>query len=97
MTVHIVARFVARPESAGELRSLLLGLLAPTRAEQGCLRYELLANAADATDFTFVEEWADDAAINAHLATAHLQNAVVQSQPLLAAPLDVRRYSALAV
>ena len=94
MTIHIVARFIARPECVGELRTLLLGLLAPTRREAGCLRYELLANTADPTDFTFVEEWADDAAINAHLETAHLKAAVVQSQPLLAAALDVRRYTA---
>ncbi|WP_295458204.1 putative quinol monooxygenase [uncultured Thiodictyon sp.] len=94
MTVHIVARFVARPECVGELRTLLLGLLAPTRREAGCLRYELLTNTADPTDFTFVEEWADDAAIDAHLETAHLKGTVVQSQPLLAADLDVRRYAA---
>ena len=92
MTVHIVARFIARPECVAELRTLLLGLLEPTRQEPGCLRYELLHNAADPTDFTFVEEWADEAAINAHLQTPHLTAAVSQSQPLLAAALDVRRY-----
>lgn len=94
MTVHIVARFIARPESVGELRTLLLGLLGSTRKESGCIRYELLHNTTDPTDFTFVEEWADDAAIDAHLETPHLKDAVVQSQPLLAAALDVRRYAA---
>jgi quinol monooxygenase YgiN len=54
----------------------------------------LLHNGADPTDFTFVEERADDAAIDAHLETPHLKAAVVQSQPLLAAALDVRRYAA---
>jgi len=93
MTVHIVARFIARPECMDELRTLLLGMLEPTRQESGCLRYELLHNAADPTDFTFVEEWADDAAINAHLETPHLNALVAQSQPLLATALDVRRYA----
>lgn len=94
MTIHIIARFIARPECVGELRTLLLGLLPPTRREAGCLRYELLTNRADPTEFTFIEEWADAAAINAHLETAHLKGAVAQSQPLLAAVLDVRRYTA---
>jgi len=93
MTVHIVARFIARPECVDELRTLLLGMLEPTRQESGCLRYELLHNAADPTDFTFVEEWADAAAINAHLETPHLNALVARSQPLLAAALDVRRYT----
>lgn len=92
MTVHIVARFIARPECVDQLRTLLLGLLAPTRRETGCLRYDLLHNTAEPTDFTFVEEWADEATLAAHLQTAHLQAAVAQSQALLAAPLEVRRY-----
>jgi quinol monooxygenase YgiN len=71
----------------------LLGLLAPTRNESGCIRYELLHNAADPTDFTFIEEWADETALNAHLQTPHLTAAVVQSQPLLAAAIDIRRYA----
>ncbi|MBK5915617.1 putative quinol monooxygenase [Rhodocyclus purpureus] len=92
MTVHIVARFTARPDTVAQLRPILQGLLEPTRKEAGCLRYELLHNAADPTDFTFVEEWADDAAIDAHLQTPHLLDAVARSQAL--STLDVRRYAA---
>ncbi|CAN5140500.1 putative quinol monooxygenase [soil metagenome] len=92
MTIRIVARFVARPETVEELRVLLLGLLEPTRKEPGCVGYELLHNMADPTDFTFLEEWADDAAISAHMQTPHLTSAVERSQPLLAAELDVRLY-----
>ena len=54
MTIRIVARFVARPETVEELRVLLLGLLEPTRKEPGCVGYELLHNMADPTDFTFL-------------------------------------------
>jgi quinol monooxygenase YgiN len=90
MSIHIIARFTAKPESVAALRTLLVGMLAPTRQEAGCIRYELLNNRNDPTDFTFVEEWADQAAIDAHMQTPHLKAVVADSAPLLAAPLDVR-------
>ncbi|MFO7641938.1 MAG: putative quinol monooxygenase [Candidatus Competibacteraceae bacterium] len=92
-TVYVIARLTARPEAVAELQTLLLGLIEPTRQESGCLRYTLLHNSADPTDFTFVEEWADAAALEAHFATSHLQAALARAPALLAAPPDIRRYA----
>jgi quinol monooxygenase YgiN len=92
-TLHVVAHIYARLDTVDELRTLLLGLLEPTRQESGCLSYTLMNNQNQPTDFTFVEEWADAAALDAHLAAPHLQAALVQAQPLLAAAPDIRRYS----
>ena len=75
------------------LRAECLAMLEPTRKEAGCVRYELLANIANPAEFTFVEEWADQAAIDAHMATAHLKGLVANTQALLAEPLDVRLYT----
>ena len=94
-TVHVVARITARPDAVAELRALLLGLLEPTRRESGCLRYTLLHAAADPTDFTFVEEWADAAALDAHLAAPHVQAALAQAPLWLAAAPDIRRYTVI--
>lgn len=94
-TVHVVARLVARPDTVAELRVLLLSLIEPTRREAGCLRYSLLQNAADPTDFTFIEEWADEAALEAHFTTPHLQAALAQAPELLAASPDIRRYACI--
>lgn len=91
-TVKVVARITAQPDKVEELQALLHGLLDPTRKEPGCIRYQLLQNKADPTDFTFVEEWADDAALDAHLLTPHVQNALVQAQFLVATAPDIRRY-----
>ena len=55
--VRVVARMVARPGKEDELRTLLRGLIEPTRREPECVTYELLQNTTDPTDFTFVEEW----------------------------------------
>lgn len=42
--------------------------------------------------FTFVEEWASDAAIEAHLSTPHVQSAFSKVHSLLANDPDIRRY-----
>lgn len=91
-TIHIVARIVAKPDAVAQLRVVLEKLLEPTRQEAGCRRYTLLQNRHDPTDFTFVEEWASDAAIDAHLQTSHIQAAFAQAQGLLAAEPDIRWY-----
>ena len=93
MSVHIVARFSARPETVDALRSLLLGMLEPTRKEDGCISYVLLNNSADPTELTFVEKWASQAAIDAHMQTPHLKALLVDCQPLVAGPVDVRLYT----
>lgn len=89
MSIHIIARFNARPDTVEALRPLLVGMLEPTRKEAGCLRYELLNDRDASTTFTFVEEWADQAAIDAHMQTPHLKALVENTAPLLASPLEV--------
>ena len=48
---------------------------------------------ANPAEFTFVEEWADQAAIDAHMATCTSKGPRRHTQPLLAEPLDVRLYT----
>jgi len=92
-TVRVVARITARPEKVEELKIVLRGLLNPTRREKSCVSYQLLQNKADPTDFTFVEEWESDAAIDAHFATLHVQDALLQVASLVAKEPDIRRYA----
>src|SRR5690606_5074249 len=92
-TLRVVAHITAKPDTVDETKKVLLGLIEPTRAEEGCVTYELLQNNADPTDLTFVEEWSGDSALDAHLATSHIQNALERFGDLLAAPPDIRRYT----
>lgn len=55
-TIHVVACFIALPNKVEELKAVLLELIEPTRQEVGAIKYELLQNQYDPTDFTFVEE-----------------------------------------
>lgn len=92
-TVHVVVHLTACPETITAVQALSLALIAPTRQERGCLRYELLRNSGESTDFTFIEEWVDEVALAAHAITPHLRGALAQVEPLLAGAPDVRRYT----
>jgi quinol monooxygenase YgiN len=91
--IRVVARLTAQADKVEALQSLLQGLLQPTRAENGCISYELLHNTTDATDFTFVEEWTSEDALQDHFQSDHLQAARSQFPDLLAAEADIRIYT----
>ena len=91
-TVRVIARLRAKPGKEVELRTLATGLIAPTRKEAGCIRYELLVNEADPAELTFVEEWRDGDTLNAHLATPYVQHALSRCPELLLGELDLRRF-----
>lgn len=92
MTVRCVAHILARPDSIPQLRDVLASLLEPTRHEAGCLRYELLQNVADPTDFTFVEEWRSQQDVAQHMNQPHVKTALSKVSALVAAPPDIRSY-----
>lgn len=94
--MKVILRLAAKPDKVEELKGILIGLVAPTRKEAGCLSYEIFQNRADPCDFTFVEEWASEAALDAHWATPHVQDALARGVPLLAAQPDDRRYTKIA-
>jgi quinol monooxygenase YgiN len=72
--VTLVVVFQARPGMEAELRRTLLGLLAPTRKEAGCINYDLHAAPDDPAKFLFYENWASKAHHEAHDKTVHIQN-----------------------
>ena len=92
-TIRVVAHLISKPETVAETRSALEGFVEPTRAEAGCITYELMVNNADATEFTFVEEWESDATLDAHLRSPHIAAFQAREADLLASPPDIRRYT----
>lgn len=92
-SLRVVAILKAQPDKIEEVRSLLTGLLEPTREEPDCVSYELLHNRANPTEFVFVEQWANETALNQHFGTDHIREALKKLPTLLAEALDVRRYN----
>ena len=54
----VVARFKAKPGKEEQVKRELLKLLAPTRAETGCLNYDLHESLGNPAEFLFHENWA---------------------------------------
>jgi quinol monooxygenase YgiN len=92
-TVHVVARFIAKPGKEDALKAVLLALMPPTRRELGCYQYDLLNNANEPREFTFVERWGSDKALDQHLATDHTKLMLDKVESLVEEPPDIRRYS----
>jgi quinol monooxygenase YgiN len=91
-TVHVIASYRARPAKEAALKSLLTGLIAPTRRELGCYQYDLLENPADPADFCFVQRWDGERAFEQHLDTSHVKAVLAQVEELAERPPDIRRY-----
>jgi quinol monooxygenase YgiN len=93
----MVVEFRALPGREADLRSDLLALVAPTRAEDGCLRYDLHDDPQDPARFAFYEVWASPDHHRAHDATDHVA-AIVAALPELAeggAPSRITRWRPL--
>lgn len=93
--VRVVVKVVARTEAIAAITTIVLKLAAQSRKETGCVSYEVLKDVSNAEIFVLVEEWTSLAALEAHNKTAHFHEAVSNSQPFLAKPLEVGRYAAI--
>jgi quinol monooxygenase YgiN len=94
--IRVVARFKAKPGRIEDLKRVLTGFVAPTRAEDGCIIYDLLENNGDPTDLTFVEEWTSEEALEKHLASEHIARGRAELPELLEGEGDIRVYRQIA-
>lgn len=67
----------------------------PTRAEPGCLSYELHVDETDGCVFMFYENWRSRADLDAHMTMPHLKPLQSRLDDLLARPPDIRFYEIL--
>ena len=71
---------------------VLRKLAEASRAEPGCLRFEVFQHITRANHFTIVEAWQDEKAHDAHAAAAHTKAYRDTVQPVTGSPLDERLY-----
>ena len=89
----IVARFRAKPGQESRLRQELQRALAPTRAEAGCISYDLHQSLSDPALFLFYENWASQAALDAHFKTPHLQAIMKLVPDLVDGRFDITKWT----
>jgi quinol monooxygenase YgiN len=91
--IAVVARMKAKEGAVGELRELLLALIAPSRADEGCITYELHQAIDDSAVFVFYEIWESKDLLDRHLSTPHLQQFLSKVKDLLAGPPEITLFS----
>ncbi|MCU5775622.1 antibiotic biosynthesis monooxygenase [Erwiniaceae bacterium BAC15a-03b] len=88
-SLMIVAKFVAQPGKADELKKVLNACVAPSRAEAGCIHYDLYRSVEDGNVFLFHETWQDEAAIALHNEQPHFKKLLAGSEGLIKQPPEV--------
>jgi len=74
MTLTLVATITARSGQADIVEAGLRQLVSASRAEAGCLQYDLHRHQDDADVFVMIEQWQDNAALASHQATDHYRH-----------------------
>ncbi len=83
-TCYVTAHVTAHPGKGDELRKVMVANIPLVRAEEGCLRYDLLCSPDNPEQLMFNEAWTDRDALDAHLASAHMRAYAEKSEPLIA-------------
>lgn len=84
MTYVVLAKWIATPEEEEKVANAISKLIAPSRAEAGCLVYRAHRDLDDPRVFLLYEEYSDQAAYAAHGASEHFRrHAIEEGIPLL--------------
>jgi quinol monooxygenase YgiN len=71
MTITKKVTFIAKKDGVEKMKELLSAMVAPSKAEDGCIFYEIFQCKERPEKFFAVETWRDEAALEGHKTTAH--------------------------
>lgn len=74
MPLTLVATITAHSGQADIVEAGLRQLVSASRAEAGCLQYDLHRHQDDVDVFVMIEQWQDNAALAFHQATDHYRH-----------------------
>ncbi len=89
----LVAFVTAKPGKEEELGQLLGALVAPTRAEAGCINYVLHRSRENPAVWMLYENWRSDADLQMHFETPYVKAFLAKKDEVLAGEMDMRRFS----
>jgi quinol monooxygenase YgiN len=90
--IVVVGSFTAREGQEGAALAAFESLVAPTHREDGCILYALHRGGDDPRRLAFVERWASREALDAHLASSHVQEVLSRAEELFADGGDIVVY-----
>ncbi len=71
MTITKRVTFIAKEGSQDKMKELLSAMVKPSKAEDGCLFYEIVQYENNRRKFMAIETWRDEKALDGHKASAH--------------------------
>lgn len=87
--ITVLARFKAKAGMEEALKQAILACVAPTRAEAGCINYDLHAGAEDRGDLILYENWRSKKDLDAHLEMPYLQELKARAAELCSLPIEI--------
>ena len=87
--VTVLARFKAKKGMEDQLRDAIMACVAPTRAEAGCINYDLHQLSDDKGDLILYENWRSKKDLDVHLETPYLVKLKAQASELCSAPIEI--------
>jgi quinol monooxygenase YgiN len=84
--IVILATAKAKPGKEADLERALREVAAPTRAQRGCLQFELYRSAQDHASITAFERWSSKEDHERHIQGDHVKTLIARFDGILAQP-----------
>jgi quinol monooxygenase YgiN len=92
----ITAKVYVKPEKVADFIAAARAMVDSSSAEEGCVSYILYQNPYDQTQFSFVEVWKDQAAIDTHFTKPYFTAWGPKTKDWLAQPTELKIYDVAA-
>ena len=93
--VTVFALVKAKPGMEETVEQELSALVGPTRAEEGCINYDLHQSLERNGHFRFYENWTSKELLDRHLQSAHVKRFIGKADQLLAEPPEITLWEML--
>ena len=95
--ITIIADFDVKNDCVDEFIKLARECTMNTKKEAGCLSYKVFDGYCDKSKFTFIEEWANELAIEKHNEMPHFKKFIDAIGPVLNCPPSIKKISRVTV
>ena len=90
----VFAKIVAKKDAVDAVKRAALQIVAPTRAEEGCISYFLHQDNDNPCVFMFYENWTSEADLDKHMKTDHFK-ALVDAVSGITESISVNKFTLL--
>lgn len=90
--IIVAGHVTINPDHRQTAEAAIRACVTETRAEPGNIDYRFSPDLDDSNRINMIEQWADDDAMNAHMATAHLAAFLAAIGPCVAGSVEVIRF-----